>query len=777
MASAVIGALRVTLGLDSAAFTKGLTAAQKQLVDVSNQMKRVGQTMATVGAGLSAAITAPLIAAGFAASKAAAESADAMGQVEASLKSMGSASGKTKEELAGLASGIMRNSLYDDDEILRDVTANLLTFGKVAGREFDRAQVAIADVATKMKKDLLSTTILVGKALNDPVKGLTAMGKAGIAFTAGQKEAIKSMVAAGNAAGAQRIILAELERQFGGSAAAAQETDPYDRLRDSFNDLTESAGGIINGFLVPMMDKLAGLLERFNNLTPEMQKFVVIGAGIAAALGPALIVIGSLTTALAAVLPIIVAVGGAIAGTLTAAMAGLLSPLGLVIAAVTALAVAAIYYTDEGTAAAAATKELKGIHEAGKTAIDKYREATQLAAKANGQEKKTAIEAANAKRQQVFEIIKSAQAKLAEATATLSLVRAEQQLRMQKGFDPEGAAGQVMALGRSEQMAEARAVAAAKEIQSLMGQLVAIERSANTTVKPVAAAVSDTGDAIEKAGKKARGAKLDVRDFAAELLALEKTLASPEQRSAMERTEQIKLMSDAFEKGALKAAELARMLRLLDEQQQRDAFAGTIKDKPDGNVTLKDGPPDMTSWMGEIMTPETKEDLRKDFQDFGLDFTRAVRAGDLGGFFLHLADQFAAKLSDQAFGAIFDAMGSAGSGGGGGGNWLSAILGAIPGFKTGGSFKVGGSGGADSQLMAFRATPGEMVDIRKPGNDNGPGGGAMIVRVDKSKYFDVEVQRINAPMTQAAARAGTVGGASTALSNLAPVQRRNYRLG
>jgi hypothetical protein len=52
----------------------------------------------------------------------------------------------------------------------------------------------------------------------------------------------------------------------------------------------------------------------------------------------------------------------------------------------------------------------------------------------------------------------------------------------------------------------------------------------------------------------------------------------------------------------------------------------------------------------------------------------------------------------------------------------------IPGFATGGSFTVGGSGGTDSQLMQFRATPGEMVDIRRPGaNDNAP----LIAAIDR----------------------------------------------
>ncbi|HWW12693.1 MAG TPA: phage tail length tape measure family protein, partial [Brevundimonas sp.] len=293
MSNATIGALRVVLGLDTAQFTGGLTAAQKRLRGVGRDLQNIGAGFATVGAGLTAAVTAPLIAAGFAASKAATEAADAMGQVESALASMGDASGRTKEQLAGLADGLMRNSLYDDDDILRKVTANLLTFGRISGANFDRAQQSAVNLATRMKMDLQPATLLVGKALNDPIKGLTAMGRAGIQFTAAQKQTIKSMVEAGDVAGAQAIILGELERQFGGAAAAAQRTDPYDRFRDSLNAVTESAGGIVNRFMVPFLGGVAGLLDGFNALNPAMQQFVIGGAAIAAALGPVLIGVGA----------------------------------------------------------------------------------------------------------------------------------------------------------------------------------------------------------------------------------------------------------------------------------------------------------------------------------------------------------------------------------------------------------------------------------------------------------------------------------------------------
>jgi hypothetical protein len=95
------------------------------------------------------------------------------------------------------------------------------------------------------------------------------------------------------------------------------------------------------------------------------------------------------------------------------------------------------------------------------------------------------------------------------------------------------------------------------------------------------------------------------------------------------------------------------------------------------------------------------------------------------------------------------------------------LAGGLPGFKTGGSFKVGGSGGADSQTVAFRATPGEMVDIRRPGQDQG--GGGMVVQVNPSPYFDVQVQRVSAPMAVQAASTAY----SATRSDMASAQRRN----
>jgi hypothetical protein len=135
-----------------------------------------------------------------------------------------------------------------------------------------------------------------------------------------------------------------------------------------------------------------------------------------------------------------------------------------------------------------------------------------------------------------------------------------------------------------------------------------------------------------------------------------------------------------------------------------------------------------TTWGGAVFAPQELDDLREQFVGFGRDLVGAIRDGNLSEFFQDIAGRFADKLLDRALNGLFDALGQTGGAQGGGwGSVLGSIFGGmkVPGFATGGSFTVGGSGGTDSQLAMFRATPGEMVNI-KHGNDNGPGGGAVV---------------------------------------------------
>ncbi|KFG90729.1 Prophage LambdaMc01, tail tape measure protein [Sphingobium herbicidovorans NBRC 16415] len=93
----------------------------------------------------------------------------------------------------------------------------------------------------------------------------------------------------------------------------------------------------------------------------------------------------------------------------------------------------------------------------------------------------------------------------------------------------------------------------------------------------------------------------------------------------------------------------------------------------------------------------------------------------------------------------------------------------LPAFNTGGSFRVGGMPGIDKNVVAFKASRGEMVDIRRPGNDNG---GRAHVEVIPSPYFEVVVDQRAAGVAAPMAVASGVQARKAAGSDVARVGRR-----
>jgi hypothetical protein len=341
-----IGSLLIRLAVEHGILQEGLARSERDVAKTTKAIQRRGQEIADFGQKMSLAVTLPLAGLAVASVKAAKESADALGQVNAALASMGDVSGRTAGQLQALAESQMGKSLYDDDKILREVTANLLTFGNIAGKQFDRAQQAALDLATRLGIDLTPATLLVGKALNDPVKGIAALGRAGIQFSEDQKAVIKSLVETGRVAEAQDIILREFARQFGGAAQAARDADPGAALTQAFGNFQEEIGGKLLPLLPPLLAAITGILDVFGSLPEPVQTAVIALGAIAAVVGPIAAGIGAVVSGAAG---LIATLGGfpAVASVVGLAMNTLLlSPLGLVVGAVAAV-VAAWYYWDE----------------------------------------------------------------------------------------------------------------------------------------------------------------------------------------------------------------------------------------------------------------------------------------------------------------------------------------------------------------------------------------------------------------------------------------------
>ena len=278
-------------------------------------MKKFGTSMKKTGQTLSRNLTLPLVAFGAASIAAFDKQQKAIAQVEAGIKSTGNAAGFTSKQLQKMASELQGKTLFGDEVILKDATAQLLTFTNIAGEQFERTQLAALNLATRLDGDLKSASIQLGKALNDPIANLSALSRSGIQFSNDQKEVIKSLAESGRLAEAQTIILDELEKQYGGAAEAAAKAGAggLKQLQNQFGDLMEDIGGMLLPIVIDLGNEFKSFLEGFAKLNPEVKKMIVVVGILAGALGPLLIALGSIVTIVATLSIKFIAIGAAIA--------------------------------------------------------------------------------------------------------------------------------------------------------------------------------------------------------------------------------------------------------------------------------------------------------------------------------------------------------------------------------------------------------------------------------------------------------------------------------
>jgi len=177
-------------------------------------------------------------------------------KVQQAIKSTQGVAGRTLDQLKQQAQDLQKTTLFGDEEILKGATATLLTFTKISGEQFDEAQKVVLDLSTAMGTDLQSASLQVGKALNDPILGVTALARSGIQFTQQQKDVIKSLAETGQIAEAQKIILQELNTQFGGQAEAAAKVGlgAWGQFKNMMSDVGEEVGFLLLDGLNPLFE-------------------------------------------------------------------------------------------------------------------------------------------------------------------------------------------------------------------------------------------------------------------------------------------------------------------------------------------------------------------------------------------------------------------------------------------------------------------------------------------------------------------------------------------
>jgi hypothetical protein len=214
------------------------------------------------------------------------------------IQSTGGAAKVTAQQVGDLANRISE-LIGVDDELIQSSANLILTFKNVKNEGiglnavFDRTVMAAQDLAAAGFGDAESAAKMLGKALNDPVAGMTALSRAGVTFTQSQKDQIKALIESGDLLAAQKVILGEVESQVGGVAGATATS------ADKFNVLMKNMQEALGLAIMPLLNALmTALIPAIRGLTSFITNFSTAVSDNAGVLRVAVVAVGALTASL-----------------------------------------------------------------------------------------------------------------------------------------------------------------------------------------------------------------------------------------------------------------------------------------------------------------------------------------------------------------------------------------------------------------------------------------------------------------------------------------------
>lgn len=300
----------VTAEVDKA--IKNLNQLDRKTEKTSSDFEKLGKAIG------SALLVKAAVDFGKASVRAAEDAKQKFSLLKTTVETTGAATWTTAEALEEMAKQFSSSTDYTVSEI-ESMQTVLLGFKNITGDTFREASESIMDMATVMGMDLKSAVQTVGKALDDPINGIDSLKRQGFAFTDAQKSMLKAMVATGNQAGAQKLILDELSTTYGGAAKAAQTS--FAKMEHAMDELKESVGNILTPLLTDIAEDAVELLEKFNSLDEGTQRVIVTTTGLVA-LAPAVVTaIGGVKKALMALQaanPVLLGISLSIAGIVAA---------------------------------------------------------------------------------------------------------------------------------------------------------------------------------------------------------------------------------------------------------------------------------------------------------------------------------------------------------------------------------------------------------------------------------------------------------------------------
>lgn len=249
-----------------------------------NILKKSLGTALGVAAGVGAVAIGGLTAVLVDSTKVAMQHQSVMAQTAQALKSTKDASGETAASISNMSEALSKTTMFSEDTIQSGQNL-LLTFTGIGKQVFPQTTQAMLDLSQATGQSMKSSAMQLGKALNDPLTGMSALQRVGVTFSASEKEQIKTMMAHNDIIGAQKVMLGELSTEFGGSATSAGKTfaGQIAILKNNLEDLKVKIGtailpilgefmGFVNSSIMPILGKFADWFV--STAIPNIQKFI-----------------------------------------------------------------------------------------------------------------------------------------------------------------------------------------------------------------------------------------------------------------------------------------------------------------------------------------------------------------------------------------------------------------------------------------------------------------------------------------------------------------------
>ena len=254
--------VKAIISAQTSQFEKGIKNAQSSINTMSKSIEGVQKLLKSafsiVGIGVSIKAVTDF---GRSCVQSATQAQKAFNILDNTIKATGADAWTSTKEMDQLAKSLSDSTNYAVTEI-EEMQSVLLGFRNITGDTFGEASEAVMDMATVMGMDLKSATQVVGKALDDPIKGLDSLRRQGFQFTDEQKAELTQLVKNGKQLEAQKIILKELANSYGGAAKAGQ--DSFAKQRHAIENFKDTLGGK----LIPVMQVFAeNSAKTLNNLT------------------------------------------------------------------------------------------------------------------------------------------------------------------------------------------------------------------------------------------------------------------------------------------------------------------------------------------------------------------------------------------------------------------------------------------------------------------------------------------------------------------------------